>query len=121
MSGRLKVPPHLRRIAEAISQGDYTVLRNGGEKLVFQYAKQFGVSPAELIRSWGDCAAASPYNTVADRTDSFAEADEEDDVDDEENEEADDRRDEDDIDDDGNDPGELNQDNETDDEEDDSE
>ena len=46
------LPAHLVPIAEAISRGDYRVLRNGGEQLVRDYARELGVPVTELIRSW---------------------------------------------------------------------
>ena len=47
------LPAHLVPIAERISREDYTVLRDrANERLVFEYARQIGVGPAALIRSW---------------------------------------------------------------------
>jgi hypothetical protein len=42
----------LRRIQAGVRRGDYTVLRDGGEALVFARARELGLTAAELIRGW---------------------------------------------------------------------
>jgi hypothetical protein len=56
------LPAHLVPIRERIARSDYTVLRNGGEQLVRDYARELGVPVTELIRSW-----APPIDDVAAR------------------------------------------------------
>jgi hypothetical protein len=49
-----------RQIARSVGRGDYTCLRDGGEQLVFAYARELVVTPAELMRSWANTSAAKP-------------------------------------------------------------
>src|SRR5262245_17478378 len=44
--------PRLRAIAAAVARGDYSVLRDGGEELMFQHAHRLGIAPHSLIDSW---------------------------------------------------------------------
>lgn len=51
MIDTLPLPSRLAAIARAIGRGDYSGLRTM-EREVFAFARQHGLTPAELIRSW---------------------------------------------------------------------
>jgi hypothetical protein len=86
------LPAHLVPIRESISRGDYRCLRNGGEQLVRDYARELGISVVDLIRSW-----APPIDGVAARRNAQPEPEpepaEDDDIDDVDDGEEDDRDD----------------------------
>jgi hypothetical protein len=55
----------LQRIKAGVRCGDYTVLRHGGEALVFARSRELGVTAAELMREWaaGDARATADKAT----------------------------------------------------------
>jgi hypothetical protein len=44
--------PRLAAIRRAVANSDFSVLRDGGEELVFAYAAAVGMTPPELMRCW---------------------------------------------------------------------